>query len=95
MSRYIEILGLLHPGVEADATGTNYNDITWKDQVISKSTLDTEIAAIRQHRLNVRSDRVIAPGTPMRALVKWIAPLVGKTRQEALAEVRVILKTLA
>ncbi len=94
MSRYIEIIGLLHPGVEADATGTNYNDITWKDQVISKSTLDTEIAAIQQHRLNARADSALADGKPLRALIKWIAPLVGKTRQEALAEVRVIYKTL-
>jgi len=50
MNSYIEIIGLLHQGVECSAKGPLYEDIVWKSTVIPKATLAAEIANIAEHR---------------------------------------------
>lgn len=41
---YVEAIGVGFPEVECSASGDNYEDIVWKDTVISKQTLDDWIA---------------------------------------------------
>ncbi len=55
MNQYIEILGLLHPGIEAHAKGPDYSDIVWKNAKIAKAALDAEIPNISRHRVADRA----------------------------------------
>ena len=42
-SEYLDIVGLLHPGVCVYAAGADYADLVWRSPPIDQGTLDTEI----------------------------------------------------
>ncbi len=94
MNRYVELIGLLHSGIECHATGPSYSDIVWKNQTIPKAALDGQLNSLNQHRLDASANTFFMNSKPMNALIKWIAPLVNKTEEEALDEIKRIFKAL-
>lgn len=94
MNRYIDAVGLNHPGVEAHAVGPDYEDIFWKSTVIDKVTLDVELVTLDADLADRHAREAIDGMKALKALVIWLAPLVGKTPAEARTEIIAIYKGL-
>ncbi len=59
MNNYVEIVSLLHSGVQCHAKGPLYSDVVWKGAPIPKAALDAGIANIGDHRKNAVATRDI------------------------------------
>ena len=94
MNTYIELVGLLHPTIQCDAIGDTYEDIVWKTASIPKAALDAQLSNLNQFRADARAKETFSNAAPMKALIQWIAPLVGKTEEDAFAEIEIIFKAL-